>query len=53
MKLGQKVLVTWGAYKGLTGVITETRYTKNITLKLGSKPFEIEVSADHLEVVER
>lgn len=52
MKLGQKVLVTWGTYKGLTGVITEIRYTKNITLKLDSKPFEIEVSADHLELVE-
>ncbi|MCP1159405.1 hypothetical protein [Bacillus infantis] len=52
MKLGQKVLVTWGTYKGLTGVITEIRYTKNITLKLDSKPYEIEVSSDHLEVVE-
>lgn len=52
MKLGQKVLVTWGTYKGLTGVITETRYTKNITLKLDAKPFEIEVSADHLELIE-
>lgn len=51
MNIDQKVLITWGTYKGLTGTITATRYTKNIIVKLDSKPFEIEVSSDHIEPI--
>jgi predicted Zn-ribbon and HTH transcriptional regulator len=44
----QRVVMTWGMFKGSHGVVTQRRGVKNVWVKLDGGP-EIDASTDHIE----